>query len=330
MMNRVGAMLALLAAAASWAEVSSAAPLRIERTKPSEKVRARPPAAWDKATEGAFFDDAFATLEGERPNFAATASGVRAVAGAGGATAAQSQAGVSAGGGFKWSGLVSPDTLADEIKDMKARVAGAVASVSDFKGGGYDDARVGFSTIALAFAVIAEHDGDVRWKKDAEQARDLFARVGVNCKVGTNQSFAEAKARVDDLGTLLDGSPIEATAEREDDFKWSQVAGRPPLMSRLETADELVAAATASKDDFTKQAEKLLHEAEIVAAIGEVIQRPDYEYHDDDTYRGHAAAMRDAALKARDAALKGDYDAARAAVGALKKACDACHGDYRG
>ena len=46
MMNRVGAMLALLAAAASWAEVSSAAPLRIERTKPSEKVRARPPAAW--------------------------------------------------------------------------------------------------------------------------------------------------------------------------------------------------------------------------------------------------------------------------------------------
>jgi hypothetical protein len=213
---------------------------------------------------------------------------------------------------------------------MKGRVAAAVASVSDFKGGGYDEARVGFSTIALAFAVTAEHDGDVRWKKDAEQARDLFARVGANCKVGTTQSFAEAKARVDDLATLLDGSPIEATAEREDDFKWSHVAGRPALMARLETADELMAASIASKDDFTKQVEKLLHEAELVAAIGEAIQRPDYEYHDDDTYRGYAAAMRDAAVKAREAALKSDYDAARTAVGVLKKSCDSCHGDYRG
>jgi hypothetical protein len=283
---------------------------------------------WDKASEQVFFADAFDTLEGERPDFAALAAGGRGAAVAAGPVAAQPQAG--AGSGFKWSALVSPDTLADEIKDMKSRAAGAVASVSDFKGGGYDDARVAFSTIALAFAVIAEHDGDVRWKKDAEQARDLFARVGANCKVGTAQSFAEAKARVDDLGTLFDGSPIEATAERDGDFTWSQVAGRPALMVRLETADEVVAATTASKDEFTKQVEKLLHEAEIVAAIGEVIQRPDYEYHDDETYVGYAAAMREAAIRVRDAATKGDYDAARTAVGALKKSCDTCHGDYRG
>ena len=66
------------------------------------------------------------------------------------------------------------------------------------------------------------------------------------------------------------------------------------------------------------------------ATIGEVIQRPDFEYHDDDTYRGYASAMRDAAIQARDAAAKNDYDAARTAVGALKKSCDSCHGDYRG
>lgn len=305
-----------------------AAPLRAERRPPAETVRARPPATWDKAAESAFFDDAFTTLEGDRPDFAATAATSRTPP-----TDASSATATSAGGsedGFRWSTLVSPDTLADEIKDMKARVATAVASASDFKGGGYDDARVGFSTIALAFAVIATHDGDVRWRNDAARARDLFARVGANCKVGTAQSFAEAKARVDDLATLLDGGSIEATAEREDDFKWSQVAGRPALMARLEAADSLAAAAVASKDDFMKQAEKLLHEAEMIATIGEVIQRPDFEYHDDDTYRGYASAMRDAAIQARDAAAKNDYDAARTAVGALKKSCDSCHGDYRG
>lgn len=327
--SRVAVRLVIFASVALAAVISRAAPRRVDRDSSAEKVRARPPATWDKATAAVFFDDAFDTLEGQRPDFAALSAGARA-----GSTPTEPAAGqsdVASAGSFRWSTLVSSDTLADEVKDMKTLVTAAASSVTDFKGGGYDEARVGFSTIALAFAVIAEHDGDVRWKKkDAEQARDLFARVGANCKVGTPQSFAEAKARIDDLGTLLDGSPIEATAEREEDFKWSQVAGRPALMGRLETADEVLAACIASKDDFTKQAEKLLHEAEMVAAIGEAIQRPDYEYHDDDTYRGYAAAMRDAAVKARDAALKSDYDAARTAVGTLKKSCDSCHGDYRG
>ncbi|NBW96426.1 MAG: hypothetical protein EBR28_06770 [Planctomycetia bacterium] len=314
------AILAITTAAA-WLP---AAPARPRTTGRVERVRAKPPAAWDKATEAVFFDDAFTTLEGPRPDFAAAPAVGRAAA-PGGPPAPAARA-----GGFRWSALVSPDTLADEIKDMKGRVAGAVASASDFKGGGYDEARVGFGVVALAFAVIAEHDGDVRWKRDAERARDLFARVGSNCKVGTPQSFAEAKARVDDLATLLDGSSIEASADRDDDFKWSQVAGRPALMSRLEAADGAVSEVTASKGEFTRQVERLLHEAEIVATIGEVIQRPDYEYHDDDTYRGHASAMRDAAIQARDAASKGDYDAARAAAAAVKKSCDACHGDYRG
>jgi hypothetical protein len=318
----------LFLAAGILASAVTAAPIRVKRRPTAETVRARPPAAWDKATEAVFFDDAFATLEGERPDFATSAMPSRPVRDDAPSATARSSA--DSGTGFRWSRLVSPDTLSDEIKDMKARVTAAVASASDFKGGGYDDARMGFGMIALTFAVIADHDGDVRWKKDAERARDLFARVGANCKVGTARSFADAKARVDDLATLLDGGAIEATAERDDDFRWSQAAGRPALMARLEAAEGLAAAAVASRNVFTKQVEKLLHEAEIIATIGEVIQRPDYEYHDDDTYRGHAAAMRDAAVQARDAAARNDYDAARTAVGAVKKSCDSCHGDYRG
>jgi cytochrome c556 len=100
-------------------------------------------------------------------------------------------------------------------------------------------------------------------------------------------------------------------------------------MSRLEAAENTIGGAVASKGDFDKQVETLLHEVEMVAVIGEAIQQPDFEYHDDDTYRGYAAGMRDSAVKARDAAKKGDYDGVRAAVGELKKSCEACHGDYR-
>lgn len=286
--------------------------------------RAKPPSAsWDKTTSKTFHDDAFAELEGERPDFAASAA--RPASGA-------NQTGPSsapAAGGFQWSSLISEETLTDEIKDMKNVLAGVVASQSDFKGGGYDKAREAFGAVALAFGVIAAYDQDIRWKKDAETARDLFARVGSNCKVGTDQSYNESKLRVGDLESLLDGIAPTARADREEDFRWSQVAGRPALMTRLELADATLAAAAASKSDFDKAVERVLRDAEIVAVIGQVIQQADYEYFDDDIYRGYSSEMRDAALRVRDAAKKKDYEAARASLGALKKSCDSCHGDYR-
>ena len=298
---------------------------RYGRSAPREILRARPPAAsWDKTTAKTFHDDAFAELDGERPNFAAPSRRPTT------AEASQADVGTApAAGGFKWSAMVSEETLTDEIKDMKSVLVGAVASQSDFKGGGYDKAREAFSAVALAFGVIAAYDQEIRWKKDAETARDLFARVGSNCKVGTDQSFNESKLRVVDLESLLDGIAPTARPDREDDFRWSQVSGRPALMSRLESADATLAAAGAAKADFDKAVDRVLRDAEIVAVIGEVIQQADYEYFDDDTYRGYASAMRDAALRVPSAAQKKDYEAARAALGELKKSCDSCHGDYR-
>jgi len=303
--------------------VAGGAAARADRA-PKPVRRSPPPSApWDKAAAGTFFDDAFSTLDGPRPAFTA-----RSAAPDGGMAAAVAP-GADAGGGFRWSALVSEGTLTDEIKDMKSVVAEATARPSDFKGGGYEKAREAFSSIALAFAVIAAYDQDVRWKKDAARARDLFARVGFNCKVGTDQSLAESKLGLADLEAMLDGGSPERQADRDDDFRWSQVAGRPALMTRLEAAEAGVGAGMASKADFDRRISELVHDAELVAAIGEVIQQPDFEYHDDDTYRDYASAMRDAALRLRAACVEKDYEAARAAAGALKKSCDACHGDYR-
>lgn len=295
-----------------------------ERGSTKPRRRAAPPPQFDRAATGTFFDDAFATLQGPRPVFSTAVHGPAAPD-----AGIQSGATMPAPGGFRWSGIVSEETLTDEVKDRKADVAAAVAKSSAFKGGGYDSAREAFSSIAVAFGVIAAYDQEIRWKKDAATARDLFARVGANCKVGTDQSFAESKARLGDLESMLEGSSPEGRADLEEDFRWSQVAARPALMSRLETGEEAIGAGMASRGDFDRELDRILHDAEIVAVIGEVIQQPDFEYHDDDSYRGYAAAMRDAAVKLGDACRKKDYEAARAAASELKKSCDACHGDYR-
>ena len=290
-----------------------------------EVKRARPPQKWDRSTTSIFIDNALATLEGDRPTF-----GGRPATAPGGSGGSADEPDMPGPGGFKWSTLISEETLTDEVKEQKGVVTEATARPSDFKGGGYEKARVAFSSLALAFGVIAAYDGDIRWRKQSATARDLFARAGFNCKVGTDQSLAESKARLADLATLLEGGAPQARADRDEDFKWSQVAGRPALMKRLEEAEKRISPAASSKGDFQKQSAAALREAEIVAAIGEAIRQPAYEYHDDDSYRGHAAAMRDAAARLRAALHKGDYETGRTAIGELKKSCDACHGDFRG
>jgi hypothetical protein len=309
---------AVMMAAMLAAVIASAA----DRGAQRPRRRAAAPPTFDKATTGTFFDDAFGTLHGPRPAFATGSAAPRAAAG-------QNEAAGAVANGIAWSQLISEETLTDEVKDRKADVAGAVAKSSDFKGGGYDAAREAFSSVALAFGVIAAYDRDIRWKKDAATARDLFARAGVNCKVGTDQSFAESKARLDDLEALLEGGSPQGKPDRDEDFRWSQVAARPALMNRLERGEGVIGAGLASRGDFERGLDRILHDAEIVAAIAAAIQQPDFEYHDDDTYRGYAGAMRDAALEVRDACREQDYEAARAAASALKKSCDACHGDYR-
>ena len=328
--GRIGRRLAVAVVVCGLAVIAAdgvAAPGRRGKSRPIR--RAAPPAGqWDKLTRGTFADDAFTLLEGPRPDYGSARQLV--VAAAGGAAAESAAAGGNAAGGMKWSALVSADTLTDEVKDMKDLLAAACAKLSDFKGGGFEEARCGYSSLAMLFGVIAAYDQpDVRWRKDAATARDLFARVGFNCKVGTDQSFAEAKGRLEDLTALLDGSSPEPNPNIEPAELWSQMTGRPPLMTRLEMAQDAMRPAIASKADFDKLADELLHAAEIVAVIGEVVQQPDFEFHDDDTYKGYAAGMRDAALQVRDACLKGDYEAARVAAGKLEQSCDACHGDYR-
>ena len=294
------------------------------KDKPSRPLpRSRPPASdWDAASTEIFAPDAFSLLVGPRPEFGAVpAGGIAAGDGSGGAP--------GAGDGFKWSALVSGDTLTDEIKDLKDVVAAAVMSPSAFKGGGYDEARRAFSTIAVAFGLIAAHDEDIRWRRYAASTSGLFARAGFNCKAGTDQSFAESKLCLEDLEGMLDGNPPQRKPEEEDGFRWSSLAARPALMARLEEAEKRLAAGVASAGEFGRQYDLVRHESELIAAIGEVIQQPDFEYHDDDTYRGYASGMRDAAARIRAACDDKNYEAARGAVAEISKACGDCHGDYR-
>jgi hypothetical protein len=305
----------LVLALASWpaAMAWAAAPTK----------RARPP-KFSESTRDAFFPDAREKLVGARPQKAAAAGASE------GGPAADTPDATADGPGAGWKALIAAEVIEDEIKTLQLKLGETVKSSAKFKSGDYRRARTNFSVLAAMLAIDAEYGEKVRWQREAPALRDMTARAGFNCKVGTDASYKEAKSRAEDLENLVRGNPVQLPGASSE-TAWPNVADRAPLMKRLEQAQQQgLAPWTANAREFSRNAERLSHEAQVIAALADVIARDGYEFSDDETYREYARAMQTQALLVRDAVDQKDYEQARRAAGEISKACANCHEGFRG
>lgn len=298
--------------------------LAVQAQNRTPAKRAKPP-TFDSATTRAFAPDLFAKLVGERP---ANPGAVQPPPGGQPSAVAAATDAPKAGSG--WSNLITAATLEDEVKAIKLACAKNLTTPTDFAGKGHKEIRRDYTVLAVLFAIIAEYDGDVRWKKDAAVARDLFARTASNAKAGGNVNvYNESKKRFDELSDLLNGSSPPGAAEQQE-TDWAAVADRAPLMQRLELAgDKNLSPWTSSDSSFAENVESILHEAEIVAALAETLTREGMQDADDETYAGFAERMKRQARNIVDAVRLNNADQARQAVGEISKACSECHESYR-
>jgi hypothetical protein len=289
---------------------------------PSKPKRARPP-KWTADVLDAFFDDAREKLEGERPNYNSSSTKIPT-------TGEVADVRESAAPGGNWSKLIDSEAIETEIKRLAQALAMDVTTPSEFKGGKYQDCRRHFSVLAMLFAVAAEHDGDVRWQDVAPGFRDVFARAGYNSKVGTDATYREANQRKNDLSELVAGSRPQVP-EADRDANWTQVADRPPLMQRMNIAhEERLTKWLANEREFAEHQDEVRHEAQLAAAIADVIGREGYDYWDDEQYASYARELRQAATDVAAAAESSNFQQAREAASRMTKACTDCHEGYRG
>jgi cytochrome c556 len=311
---RRGLLLVLLAASAVLAarEIHAAGGVK----------RARPP-KFNKSISDVFFPDAREKLVGPRPQSAEP--GTTNVA----ATPNNPQPPDVPTKDAGWSKWIAAEVVEDEIKSQQIQLAETVQNPTKFKGGDYQKARENLSMLAVLFGIAAQYDARIRWQREAPAVRDVLARAGFNCKVGTDGSYKEAQARAEDVQSLVRGGSVslpKAAAE----MSWPKVADRGPLMKRLEQAQQqAIAPYTAGTNEFERHADKLAHEAQLMAALAEVITREGYEFADDETYLQYARSMQTQAAAVRDAAQQKNYQQARQAAGELSKACSNCHEGYR-
>lgn len=319
--HQLGRIISLVAVA--FALVFATAEGVVAREQKAPRKRARPP-QWTADVLDVFFDDVRQELVGSRPEYN------RALTEAAELGQNQTTAADSGANGTAWSILIDAETLETEIKRLADAVTKAVTTPSEFKGGTYNECRRHFSVLAVLFAIIAQYDAEVRWQDAAPALRDLFARAGYNCKVGTDQTFQEASRRKQDLVELVRGArpPLQKT---EAAATWKQVAERPPLMQRLEIAhEERLTKWLAAERQFKDHRDDIRHEAQIVAAIAEVISREGFDYWDEEDYARYVGELRDAASDVASAVEQNDYGRARQAISRATKACASCHEMYRG
>ena len=231
---------------------------------------------------------------------------------------------------YAWSSIISATAIEDEVKSIKIKLEEPLKSQTKFNGGGFKQSRLNYSMLAMLFAIISEYDGDVRFKKFAHGARDAFARCAANSSTSTPQSFKQAKERKLDLQEILSGGKVDFGNKAEPKTDWSNVCDRTPLMQRLETsAFERLKPFTSSATEFSSNIDEIEQEANIVAAIAEVLSREGMEDSIEEDYTVHAVKMKEGALAILKAIENDDHEAASKAVGVITLSCDSCHEDWQ-
>jgi hypothetical protein len=285
-------------------------------------------------TRRVFFDDVFEVLVGSRPrqldrpvaSSAPSAPGIPP-----GDSASRPPAELASTGDRGWPALITATTIEDEIKAIKQMVDRDVTNPSEFRGRGYRECRRHFSIAAMLFGIITEYDDQVRWKTTAAAARDVFSRSAANAKVGSTQVFNEARQRKVDLEDILNGSTITGSREQEAENDWGRIVDRGPLMMRLEMAfDGQLQPLTATASEARSHRDRLIHEAEMTAAMAVVLVGAGMPDSDDSTYEEFAGDLKQGAIDLVKGVKENDYEEIRRSVGVIGQSCSNCHEYYRG
>ena len=296
-------------------------------TKSKKKIRkvtrvTRP--TFEEPKDDVWFEDVFKDgLVGPRPNANQAKAAAAQVASAD-KTSDSDAAGTTNG----WSALIDGATLEDEIKSLNQELAKSVTTPVKFKTA-YNNVRQTMSMLSMAFAIVRDYDGDVRWKEHAGAAQAALAQAATNARSNANTSFNYCNARKFDLEDLVRGGSFAEVEKIPDELDWSAVIGRSETMVRLEMSDTMLKEWTADEATFGKQKAKIISEAQWVAAIADVIAKENMDDADVDEYVEFCVAMKDAAVNTVSATRNDDFEAASKFANLLSQSCNNCHEEWR-
>jgi len=296
--------------------------------KRSEKavLRAKRPKFDLADTDKIFFDDFFSeALVGPQPDWSA-----RAAAGSSNNTIPSSGAtGAESSSGKLFDDLISAAVIEDEIKRTTTLLTTQITTPGRFKAE-YGVTHQYYSQLATLFAINEAYGKEIRWHDDAPAFRANLGKTAAGTRVGSQQAYQIATRSREDLLQVVRGGRSSLDAPDEAFEDWSTVVDRTPMMVWLNALSlEQLRLWTSDEVTIKRNKDAISRNAEVVAAISQVLLMPEMDDYSDEGYRGHSAAMKAAALDIKSSLRLENYSGVQAAVNQLTQSCDNCHEDFR-
>ncbi len=234
----------------------------------------------------------------------------------------------AASGGTDWKALIPKEVLESEVKKIVNKLSQHTQSVGKFKQNIFQ-IPPDSATLAVLAAIAVDHPGDIRWKENAKQVRDLAYQTIAKEIVATQESYKAVEDPFLKIKDILAGSPPADLPTPKDGVKMSDITDFGYLMKRLDLGSKWVKTNVGSEATFKEKREEAMHEAYIIATLGKVITMPEFGYEDDGDFKAHADAMIEGGLKMVKGATEENYGDFDAGLTLVYKKCTECHGEYR-
>src|SRR5690606_5884672 len=120
------------------------------------------------------------------------------------------------------------------------------------------------------------------------------------------------------------GAGLSAAKPGEGDNDWPMIIDRSPAMMYAESLLDRLSSQTNDEATAKDNVDAVRRNAELIAALGEILVQAGMDESDDDDYVALSQAMTQAARSVLTAIDRQDFGAVRQSVGAIGQSCANC------
>lgn len=234
----------------------------------------------------------------------------------------------AAGAGGSYADLITPEAIVKETKDIKNRLTDGLSTVGKYNGNYKDNISVdGAVLAALAQVAVSLPDG-VSWKAHAPFVRDYAGEVSASAKGLGAGPYDATKKAFDKLDSVLSNNKPDGEAPPSK-VPFSEVAGRMPVMKRMQKAFDKMKSNVTAEAIFKKEAEMIAHESAVLAVLAQVVGEKEYNSADEDEYQQFIKEMVVVSKALGNSVKNESYSEFSDSLGKLQKVCNDCHQAYR-
>ncbi len=181
------------------------------------------------------------------------------------------------------------------------------------------------ATLAILAGVAAKHADKVRWQSKAKFVRDLAAQMLAEDLARGRKSYEQVKEPFEKIVEILDGSEPAELPESKDQAVFSDVAAFGGVMKRMDRGFKWIQTNARDQESYKENAERVKHEAAILAVMARVINEEGYGFSDDEDFVKFAGQLLEA-CRAIEMSLKTEnFDQYDKAISSIDQLCTRCH-----